>query len=75
MVDIKIGTRAKVKIEAKTDPKSRLRKPELVKLSAMEILLLCVIILLEAKSSSGLLEIVKLYRGFFQQVVIFLRVK
>lgn len=60
-----MGTKAKLKIEAKTSPKSRLKEPELVKLSAMGILLLCAIILLKAKSSSGLLEIVKLYRGFF----------
>lgn len=70
-----MGIRAKLKIEAKTGPKSRLGEPELVKLSAIGILLFCVIILLETKSSSGLLEIVKLYRGFFQQVVIFFRGK
>lgn len=56
---------SKVRVEAETSPKSRLKNPGIVKIGVLKVLLSCIIILLKAKSLSGLVRIIKLYKRFF----------
>ncbi len=65
-VDVIVGTRAELGTRVGVDLKFWSRKPGIAKLGILEASLPCTIILLEAKSLSGLLETIKLNREFIQ---------
>lgn len=77
LVDYKIGAKARSKVRVRVSLKSRFKKLQITELDILRVLLLYIVALLfyvmallGMKSLFSLLKIVKLYKRFFQSVVI-----